>query len=548
MIEEAELISARQRGDFQTPAALAHRVWATLDAAQYDAVVEPTFGGGSFFRTLPKDCKAGLIGWEVHEDYYRATAKYLQGEQGREIRLFHRDVFTASTADLGLPFDSSVLVIGNPPWVTNAEQSVLGGRNTGRKHNVKSLSGMDALTGKSNFDISEAIILHLVRMLSDYNSAQFALLVKFSVLRNLMHFLRQCPNIGRYEFHRIDSLRYFGAAVDAGLLKFRIENKPVPAPLCPIYDDVGGTQVGEIGWLGQRFVYDAPTYQRVSFMERLEAPAYVWRQGMKHDLSRVFELRRTSHGLVNQAGEPVDVEPEALCDFYKSSDVFHGRPPRYVIPLYQRTLQDTLEDLPERYPRLSRYLNAHEADFRARKSKIYQDKHPFSVFGIGEYTHAAYKVAIGALYGEPVFRLLHSDTKPVVVDDTCYMLATDDRDEAVYLLAVLSLPCAADFLRAVSHASDKRRYSKEVLSRLLIPPFRDCPRQVTGALSEAWLTETAFPQDAMADLRSWLEEYAGESAARPKHLVRPQPPQQYALFVKEAGAAQAPTKETERVS
>lgn len=47
------------------------------------------------------------------------------------------------------------LILGNPPWTTNSKMGQIDGTNLPEKSNVDTLKGMDALTGKSNFDISK---------------------------------------------------------------------------------------------------------------------------------------------------------------------------------------------------------------------------------------------------------------------------------------------------------------------------------------------------------------------------------------------------------
>jgi hypothetical protein len=502
-------LSARQRGDFQTPKELAREVWASLDASRFNLVIEPTFGLGSFITTMPDQCRAAILGWELHETYYRETVALLSKEVERgEAKLLQGDVFTASSDDVSAATDANVLVIGNPPWVTNSEQGTLGGGNTGAKRNFKALPGFDAMTGKSNFDISEAIILHFVGLLKDRCcSVQFALLTKFSVVRNLIQFLASHTFIGDYEFHRINTALHFDAAVDAGLLKFKIDKSATLRKTCSIHASVGGAKVGEVGLVDGRMIYDLDVYRRTLFMENTGAGCYVWRQGLKHDLSRIMELSETAEGLRNGLGEIVDVEGASLYQLYKSSDIYHGRPSRYVVPIYQRDLKDMLEDLPTRFPKLHAYLKKHEADFKARKSSIYKNRPTFSIFGIGDYSHFTYKVAIGALYSEPLFRLLEPSPRPAIVDDTSYMLATNNYEEALYLLAIVNLDCTRDFLCSVSHPPEKRRFTKDVLARLLIPPFEHCPQELRHNISREWLCSRDFSAQLKGTLCSWLSNY-----------------------------------------
>lgn len=507
--------TARVRGDFQTPEELARLVWTVVDAADADVIVEPTFGLGSFLTTIPDDCRAGVVGWEINKEYFNDTAGRLADVRGRVFKLIPGDIFDSRPEDIPVAPDASVLVIGNPPWVTNSEQGSLGGDNTGKKYNLKGLPGFSAMTGKANFDISEAIILRLISHFKGRcRQAQFAILGKFTVLRNLMQLLAKDPAVSAFEYHRIDSAYYFDAAVDAGLIKFRVGAPHHAEITCPIFQGVGGPCVGEIGFAGGHLVYDVEAYNRASFIETGSFRHYVWRQGIKHDLSKIMELTEQGGSLRNGLGEKVDVEDECLYQLYKSSDIYNGRKSRYVTPVYQRDLQDTMEDLPEKYPRLYRYLTKHRKLFSARKSSIYKDRHPFTVFGIGEYTHARYKVAIAGLYPEPVFRILKPEPRPVALDDTGYMLATDSHREALYLLAILSMDETRDFLRAISSPTDKRRFSKDVLSRVLIPPFSACPETILRHIKGEWRDAEAIPGQVKNQLRDWLSQMGGRKTEK----------------------------------
>jgi hypothetical protein len=107
------------------------------------------------------------------------------------------------------------------------------------------------------------------------------------------------------------------------------------------------------------------------------------------------------------------------------------------------------------------------------------------MFGVGEYTHAPFKIAIGGFYSEPVFRLLAPGAHLSAVDDTSYTISVQSEEEARYILAILNLDCTKDFLRTISYKGDKRRFSKDVLDRIYIPPFADAPETVRWTPSDA---------------------------------------------------------------
>ena len=515
-------LTSRQRGDFQTPEALAREVWAMCVPATFDTIIEPTCGRGVFLTTIPDELAAknpSIIGWEILEEHYFSLTNSPILKAQKNVQLICGDIFSISAKDISLAPTDSVLVIGNPPWVTNSEQGVLGGSlrgsNTGQKFNFKALSGLDAMTGKANFDISEAIIMHLVRLLKDRcRRVQFAMLVKFSVMRNILELLASDSRVGDFEFYKIDALRHFGAAVNAGLFKFSIRDRVSSKTSCSLYNQIGGKKTGELAWIKGQMIYDLDAYQENAFVQNEAPNHYVWRQGIKHDASKIMELSLTASGLYNGLGEIVDIETEILYDFYKSSDLYHGRAPRFVIPVYQQDLQDSLSGIEENFPKLYAYLMRHEDVFAGRKSSIYQNKPAFSVFGVGDYTHATYKVAVGGLYPQPVFRFLEPIERPAIVDDTSYLIATENREEAIYLLALLNLDCTKNFLLSISDENGKRRFTKNVLSKVFIPHLNECPLEIRRSLVSAWNNKRTFFATTLEALQDWRRSYQA-SALQP---------------------------------
>ena len=122
----------------------------------------------------------------------------------------------------------------------------------------------------------------------------------------------------------------------------------------------------------------------------------------------------------------LDVEPAYVYPLAKGGDLAIRRespcPERAVLVTQQRIGQDTTP-LASLAPRLWSYLQAHAAAFSKRRSSIYRGQPPFAMFGLGPYSFAPYKVAIGALHKEPCFRALGPrQGKPMMLDDTCYLL------------------------------------------------------------------------------------------------------------------------------
>ena len=183
-------------GDFQTPEVLSRKVCKLLRllGVSPKSIVEPTCGEGSFLRASVEifpECTI-FLGFDVNPDYAQAARTVAKTEVRCED-FFVKD--WPKTLD-GLP--EPILIIGNPPWVTNSAVGALNGTNLPIKSNFRRLNGLDAITGKSNFDISEWMLLHLMEWLSG-RSAVLAMLCKTSIARKFFNILgaRNCRSKGR---------------------------------------------------------------------------------------------------------------------------------------------------------------------------------------------------------------------------------------------------------------------------------------------------------------------------------------------------------------
>ena len=467
------------RGDFQTPDALAAEVWASLGVLEGVAVVEPTVGNGAFLRTAP----ASLLGcpWfcrDLNDAYVRQALEVARSRGIEEARVEHADAFDLSAeCFVGLDREQPILAVGNPPWVTSAGQASFEVRNLPKKTNGEfGLAGLDALTGMANFDIAEAILLRLLSALADFHDVRLAFLVKRSVAMKLGR--RLLGRASELSFARVDAKTHFGASVDAGLFVSRLRSdRSQVASHIDVAEALGGEPTRRAGFQDGRFVEDLESH---ATSVHLEADDTVpWRQGVKHDVAKILELIPTGDGgLLNGLGESVIVEPDVLCPLYKSSDVANGRQPRRVFPLFQNDLSGPISDLASRWPLLAEYLARHEDVFASRRSRIYAGKPPFSIFGVGSYTLAPWKVVVSGFYSTPRFRVLGPSPagRPALVDDTCYLLPFETEAEAHTVANYLNSAGPQKLIRALSDDGAKRPITKALLSRVEIPlsPVESC--------------------------------------------------------------------------
>ncbi|MDT3396410.1 SAM-dependent methyltransferase [Streptomyces sp. B1866] len=487
-------------GDFQTPLPLARQVLEVLGGGrEWGRVLEPTCGTGNFLLAATEAFpRAEVVGIEVQPDYAARSRTVCE--------VLQRNIFDLDLArDLAWKRDDApILVVGNPPWVTNAQLAVLGSANRPVRANIRNLRGIDAMTGASNFDIAEYIWLKLIAELLEQEPV-VAMLCKTQVARNVLSFCadNRWP-VKRSAVHHIDAKRWFGAMVDACLFTVEVA-RHAENYTCEVYPSLDAPAPDRrMGVVEGRLVADVDAYERSRHADG--TCPLEWRQGVKHDASRVMELRQEggdeANGPVTKDGEPVDVEEDYLFPLLKSTDVFRGRVASLskwmVVP--QRRLSDDTAALATTAPRLWSYLRRNAAALDGRKSSIYRGRPRFCVFGLGDYTFAPYKVAISGLHKSLEFRAVGPLAgRPVVFDDTCYFLSFADGVACAVVSALLSSAGARELLSAMVFTDAKRPVTKRLLQRI------DLAALLRGSDPEA-LADAALTQSATLGLRPTRED------------------------------------------
>lgn len=459
-----------EHGDWQTPLPLAEQVLAMLATGPraFATVIEPTCGVGAFLAAAASSFPAArLLGFDRCEDYVEQA----RARMGERATIELADFFALDWPALLASLPEPILIVGNPPWVTNATLGTLGATNLPTKANFKRETGLDARTGKSNFDISEWMLLELLGALAG-RDFELAMLCKASVARRVAAQVeaRGWPIAG--ELRTIDAREHFGASVEALLL--RLASAPeVGALRWPVYPTLAASQPStHLGVVAGRVLRDLDAHARtLALAGRSEIE---WRSGIKHDCASVMELRPEGLALRNARGELVEVEDEFVFPLLKGSDLANHRlAPRRALLVTQRRIGEDTRALAERAPELWRYLSAHQADFDARKSSIYRAQPPFSMFGVGDYSFAPYKVAIGGLYKRLEFVVVRPCAgKPVMVDDTAYFLPCESEAQAESLAAALGSPPAREFFESRVFWDAKRPINKALLQSLSLSALR----------------------------------------------------------------------------
>jgi hypothetical protein len=485
----------RDLGDFQTPPELVAAILESLGpiGVRWPRVLEPTCGSGHFIGGLlnqmvpPREIQA----IEIQEDHVVAAralalAKSVSGVQ---VRITEHDFFKLELKrDLSWIEEGPLLVIGNPPWVTSAELGRLTSAGGPPRRNLKSLPGLAARTGASNFDVAEAVWLKLIVELAELRPT-IALLCKTSVARRILQFTHHAGlPVEEASIRRINAAFWFGAAVDACC--FRVTIGAAEANLkVPVFADLIAAKPESVLGFSRGWLIASGEIDSACSVADGVCPL-TWRQGIKHDVAEVMELAREpgSSKWRNKTGEIVDVELKYVYPLIKGSDLTRSTTARTerALVITQKRLGDDTTQLAETAPRLWRYLQSHEGSFARRRSSIYRGRPPFSLFGIGPYSFAPFKVAVFGMQKEAKFQAVGpAGGRAVMFDDTCYFLPCSTAEEAAALAALCNDPITLGFLSSASFRDAKRPITKTLLQRIdLMAILKRADRQELAA--RAW--------------------------------------------------------------
>ncbi|PIY06314.1 MAG: hypothetical protein COZ21_02970, partial [Bacteroidetes bacterium CG_4_10_14_3_um_filter_31_20] len=476
-INLAEEPDRAEYGDFQTNKDLANKVAKHLAKRNMspEIVIEPTCGKGNFIIASLSNFKAvkKVFGIEIYKPYVWETKFsildfFLSNTDSHkpEITITHCSIFDFDFKNISKQFPTEkLLIIGNPPWVTNSKLGSLNSSNLPKKSNFKKQNGLDAMTGKGNFDIAEFITLMLLDAFQKHNG-YLALLVKNSVVKNIVFDQKDKKyRVGEIEKYCIDSKKEFNVSVEAALLYCQLNSNP--SIECNEFDFYSLEKRLSFGWLNSKFVSNLADYNQTKEIDGV-CP-FEWRQGIKHDCTAIMELERVNGHFVNNQSDEIKLEEDLVYGFLKSSDLKNTvikNTRKHTIVTQTKVGQET-SYIQHLYPETYSYLKKNISNFQARKSSIYNGKPLFSIFGIGDYSFKPFKVAISGLYKTYHFTLvLPQNDKPVMLDDTCYFIGFDKIEYAVYAIILLNSKITEAFLKSITFSDAKRVFTKDLLMRL----------------------------------------------------------------------------------
>ncbi len=459
-------------GDFQTPINLAADVCERLFSLgiRPEVIIEPTCGVGAFVLAANDTFKnvKNIFGYEFNQEYLTTLENHVSLlSDSSKIVLEQADFFNTDWNKKIEEINGSILILGNFPWVTNSTQSVINGVNLPVKSNFMGRSGFDAISGKSNFDISECMLISMLNALQG-RKADIAMLVKTSVARKVLHYVEN-KKIGISDAFLIgiDAKQDFDASVEACLIVISLTGEEsIGSHDYTVFESLGDIIGTKVGHRDGRAVRDLDAFEM--HHDLLGTSPQKWRSGVKHDASSVMELTLTESGLKNGLGDIVAIEPKYLYPLMKGSDVANGLQWRkkYVI-ITQKYVGQPTDDMVNVAPLTWEYLESHAEKLDSRGSVIYEKNPRFSIFGVGDYAFKPWRIAICSLYKKISFRLVSPiDGNPVMFDDTVYYLSFDSESEARDVLHKLDSCQSINFLSSLIFWDDKRPIKTSILNCL----------------------------------------------------------------------------------
>lgn len=458
-------------GDFQTPIELAEIITKKLInlKVEPDLIIEPTCGTGNFLLAASEKFKLAkkIIGIEINSAYLEEIKNNKIINKDSRIVIQQQNFFNFSWLNFINSFQGKILILGNYPWVTNSQQGVIKGNNLPQKNNFQNHRGLDAVTGKSNFDISEWMLIKTVDCLQNYNGC-LAMLCKTSVARKILNYIHHHQlNLAYCATYSINTKKYFNANVESCLLfcEFRPNRKQY---YCDVFSSIDRLKYQRIGYYHKTLVRDINIFNDVNYLFS-EQKTIKWRSGIKHDCSKIMELTLKKNNLVNGFGEIVDLEDTYIYPLLKGSDIANGKIDytiKYVL-VTQKNIGESTEKIKQIAPKTWNYLSKHCEYLDNRKSKIYKNKPRFSIFGIGDYSFYQWKIAISGLYKRLHFQLIGEiNNKQTLFDDTVYFLSFENQKEAEDTCRLLNSEPIKSFYSSLIFWDEKRPIKASILNRL----------------------------------------------------------------------------------
>ena len=385
-------------------------------------------------------------------------------------------------------------LVGNPPWITwgTLSESV---REAWRERYIDELNllphrGMETRLGHANDDISVPFVWVCIhRYLAADGQASFVL--KRNITKGPAGRLFRTQHVNARpvavrHIHDFNRLRPFGDGVDVQAAVYTLQADTKPA--FPIAVDSWRAASTHPSFTTAEMMRKTLACEQTGVVPVDDDPASSWvredaerralgacehdiRHGVKDDATDVYSLDRS---------QVEDLEHDHVYPYIDSKHVvkygLFGHDLR-LVPIRQAN-EDNEAELRETCPKTYEYLASNRQALDNRSSAWLERGSFYNVFGLGEYTWAAYKVVWCRLGFKPEFAVVSTvddedvGEKMVVPGDHFMFIATDDKDEAHFLCGLLNSSIYRKSMKDVT-AGGKSGLSKAVVSKLELPGYTE---------------------------------------------------------------------------
>jgi|Deesub1362A_J573_1020465.scaffolds.fasta_scaffold01453_4 SAM-dependent methyltransferase len=181
------------------------------------------------------------------------------------------------------------------------------------------------------------------------------------------------------------------------------------------------------------------------------------------------------------------IEPDLLHPLLRGRDVkrWNAEPSAYIImtqdPIKRRGIDEN--EMKTKYPKTYMYFKRFEEILRKRAAfkryftrknrggRIFETGPFYSMFDVGDYTFAPYKVVWTRIANIEAAVVAQKDGKPIIPQETISLVAFDNEDEVHYLCAMVNSSSFKYAAISYSQAGGKSMGSPHVLTNIRIPRF-----------------------------------------------------------------------------
>ena len=385
-------------------------------------------------------------------------------------------------------------LVGNPPWITwgALSESV---REAWRERYVEELNllphrGVETRLGHVNDDISVPFVWVCIHRYLD-SEGQASFVLKRDITKGPAGRLLRTQRVNERpvavrHIHDFNRLRPFSDGVDVDAAVYTLKADIDPG--FPVAVDSWRAASGRPSFTAAGAMRETLTREQTGVRPVDDDPASSWvrddaerralgtcehdiRHGVKDDARAVYSIDR---------GQVDELEHDHVFPYIDSKHVvkygLFGHDLR-LVPM-RTANEDNEAELRETCPRTYEYLRSNRQPLDDRSS-AWLERGPFyTMFGLGEYTWAPYKVVWCRLGFKPAFAVVSTvgdedvGEKMVVPGDHFMFIPTDNRDEAHFLCGLLNSSIYRKSMVGVA-GGGKSGLSKAVVDKLELPAYTE---------------------------------------------------------------------------